>query len=103
MGTVPHAFLGTVPIFDHLCTFKARFLILLVFAWWWGQSPTVNVGGLSPIKTMKRGENMEQWLSVIGEVGFPIVVTLYLLNRIESKLDALNHSIQMLPSQLGRL
>ncbi|MFC5614364.1 YvrJ family protein [Bacillus sp. 7586-K] len=46
---------------------------------------------------------MEQWLSVIGEVGFPIVVTLYLLNRIESKLDALNHSIQMLPSQLGRL
>lgn len=60
-------------------------------------------GGDSPLKTMKRGENMEQWLSVIGEVGFPIVVTLYLLNRIESKLDALNHSIQMLPSQLGRL
>ncbi|MDQ0231368.1 YvrJ family protein [Metabacillus malikii] len=43
---------------------------------------------------------MEQWLAVISEVGFPIVVTLYLLNRIESKLDALNHSIQMLPTQL---
>lgn len=46
---------------------------------------------------------MEQWLSVISEVGFPIIVTLYLLNRIESKLDTLNHSIQMLPSQLQKL
>ncbi|APH03521.1 YvrJ family protein [Bacillus weihaiensis] len=45
---------------------------------------------------------MEQWLNVVSEVGFPIVVTLYLLNRIESKLDALNQSIQMLPSQLGK-
>ena len=45
---------------------------------------------------------MEQWLSVISEVGFPIVVTLYLLNRIESKLDTLNHSIQMLPTQLQK-
>jgi YvrJ protein family len=46
---------------------------------------------------------MEQWLSVISEVGFPIIVTLYLLNRIGSKLDTLNHSIQMLPSQLQKL
>jgi YvrJ protein family len=46
---------------------------------------------------------MEQWISFIGEVGFPIIVTLYLLNRIESKLDALNQSIQLLPSQLGRI
>ncbi|MBZ5752389.1 MULTISPECIES: YvrJ family protein [Metabacillus] len=46
---------------------------------------------------------MEQWLSVISEVGFPIIVTLYLLNRIESKLDTLNHSIQMLPSELQKL
>ncbi|MBU7594515.1 YvrJ family protein [Metabacillus halosaccharovorans] len=45
---------------------------------------------------------MDQWLSVISELGFPIVVTLYLLNRIESKLDTLNHSIQMLPTQLGK-
>ncbi|MBM7606328.1 YvrJ family protein [Metabacillus litoralis] len=45
---------------------------------------------------------MEQWLSVISEVGFPIVVTLFLLNRIESKLDTLNHSIQMLPMQLEK-
>ncbi|MFD2215033.1 MULTISPECIES: YvrJ family protein [Bacillaceae] len=46
---------------------------------------------------------MEQWISFISEVGFPIIVTLYLLNRIESKLDALNQSIQMLPSQLGKV
>lgn len=45
---------------------------------------------------------MDQWISVISELGFPIVVTLYLLNRIESKLDTLNQSIQMLPSQLGK-
>ncbi|MBO1511837.1 MULTISPECIES: YvrJ family protein [Metabacillus] len=45
---------------------------------------------------------MEQWLTVISDVGFPIVVTLYLLNRIESKLDTLNQSIQMLPSQLQK-
>ncbi|MFC0271718.1 YvrJ family protein [Metabacillus herbersteinensis] len=43
---------------------------------------------------------MEQWLDVISDVGFPIVVTLYLLNRIESKLDTLNQSIQLLPTQL---
>ncbi|MGM0873366.1 MAG: YvrJ family protein [Bacillota bacterium] len=44
---------------------------------------------------------MEEWLGVISEVGFLIIVTLYLLNRIENKLDALNHSIQMLPTQLS--
>lgn len=44
---------------------------------------------------------MGEWLGVISEVGFPIIVTLYLLNRIESKLDTLNHSIQMLPAQLS--
>ncbi|CAG9606856.1 YvrJ family protein [Pseudoneobacillus rhizosphaerae] len=30
---------------------------------------------------------MEQFVPLISEVGFPIVVTLYLLYRIESKLD----------------
>ena len=30
---------------------------------------------------------MEEWIKMIGNVGFPIVVTLYLLHRIESKLD----------------
>lgn len=43
---------------------------------------------------------MQEWLQLVSDVGFPIVVTLYLLNRIERKLDDVNHSIQMLPSQL---
>ena len=32
---------------------------------------------------------MEEWIKMIGNVGFPIVVTLYLLHRIESKLDGI--------------
>ncbi|MBU8906508.1 YvrJ family protein [Desertibacillus haloalkaliphilus] len=36
---------------------------------------------------------MEVWLPLLSEYGFPIVVTLYLLHRVEKKLDAVNHSI----------
>lgn len=43
---------------------------------------------------------MEQWMSLMGEVGFPIIVTLFLLYRIESKLDTLIKSIQSLPEKL---
>ncbi|GAA0342795.1 YvrJ family protein [Bacillus carboniphilus] len=43
---------------------------------------------------------MEQWISFVGEIGFPIVVTLFLLHRIESKLDTLIQSIQSLPEKL---
>lgn len=39
-------------------------------------------------------------MNMIKDVGFPIVVTLYLLYRIEGKLDELNTSIQQLPSLL---
>ncbi|MFY0759382.1 YvrJ family protein [Metabacillus dongyingensis] len=45
---------------------------------------------------------MEQWIQLVSEVGFPIMVTLYLLHRIESKLDTLNASIQMLPKQWNK-
>jgi hypothetical protein len=48
----------------------------------------------------KGGNNMEQMLPLISEVGFPIVVTLYLLHRIEAKLTILNDSIQGLPDKL---
>lgn len=42
---------------------------------------------------------MEQlWLSAIGEYGFPIVITFYLLYRIEKKLDKLNQSVLLLQS-----
>lgn len=36
----------------------------------------------------------------ISEVGFPIVVTLFLLNRIEAKLDVVVQSIQSLPERI---
>lgn len=39
---------------------------------------------------------MEMWIPLIGEYGFPIMITLYLLHRIETKLDTLNDSIKNL-------
>ncbi|NWQ41875.1 YvrJ family protein [Bacillus sp. EB106-08-02-XG196] len=43
---------------------------------------------------------MEQIIPFISDVGFPIVVTLYLLYRIESKLDMVVQSIQNLPERM---
>ncbi|WP_053360706.1 YvrJ family protein [Bacillus sp. FJAT-27251] len=43
---------------------------------------------------------MEQFIPLLSEVGFPIVVTLYLLHRIEAKLDNVVHSIQTLPERM---
>ncbi|MGI6189847.1 MAG: YvrJ family protein [Caldicoprobacteraceae bacterium] len=39
---------------------------------------------------------MDQILGFVGNVGFPIVLSVYLLVRIESKLDDLTRSIQEL-------
>lgn len=47
---------------------------------------------------------MEQFIPLLSEVGFPIVVTLYLLYRIEAKLDVVVQSIQNLPERMrGKL
>lgn len=44
---------------------------------------------------------MEQtWLSVLTEMGFPIVVTFYLLHRIEGKLNLLIETINELPNKM---
>jgi hypothetical protein len=43
---------------------------------------------------------MESFIPLISEVGFPIVVTLYLLYRIEVKLDLVVQSIQSLPERI---
>ncbi|MFN7249927.1 MAG: YvrJ family protein [Anaerobacillus sp.] len=43
---------------------------------------------------------MEMWLPVISEYGFPVMVTLYLLYRIEAKLDLLNDSVKHLATIL---
>ncbi|WP_102027526.1 YvrJ family protein [Salirhabdus sp. Marseille-P4669] len=45
---------------------------------------------------------MEQWVNWIPEIGFPIVVTFYLLHRIEGKLDVLIESIIALPDKMDK-
>ena len=32
---------------------------------------------------------MEQWITLIQELGFPIIISFYLLHRIEAKLEAI--------------
>jgi hypothetical protein len=49
---------------------------------------------------MRGGKLMEHWLPFIQEVGFPILVTFYLLHRIETKLDGVIESIQTLPIKM---
>ncbi|MDQ0160062.1 YvrJ family protein [Alkalibacillus salilacus] len=39
----------------------------------------------------------EAWISWVPDVGFPILVTFYLLHRIENKLEQLNNSIKSIP------
>ncbi|OMP67877.1 YvrJ family protein [Domibacillus epiphyticus] len=43
---------------------------------------------------------METLLPLIQDVGFPIIVTFYLLYRIETKLDGVIESIQNLPDKM---
>ncbi|WP_087974768.1 YvrJ family protein [Oceanobacillus rekensis] len=43
---------------------------------------------------------METWIPFMTEVGFPIVVTFYLLPRVEGKLNQLIESIHALPGKM---
>lgn len=43
---------------------------------------------------------MSDWLPFVSDVGFPIVVTLILLYRIETKLDQVVQSIENLPNRI---
>ncbi|OIJ14282.1 MULTISPECIES: YvrJ family protein [Anaerobacillus] len=43
---------------------------------------------------------MEIWIPLISEYGFPVMITLYLLHRIEKKLDTLNDSMTQLANHL---
>ncbi|WP_430790389.1 YvrJ family protein [Virgibacillus flavescens] len=43
---------------------------------------------------------MEAWIAFVTDVGFPIVVTFYLLHRIEGKLNDLIESIHDLPDKM---
>jgi hypothetical protein len=46
---------------------------------------------------------MEELIRIIGNVGFPIAVSAYLLVRIEKKLDELTYAISELRSTLINL
>jgi len=43
---------------------------------------------------------MESWMTWLPEVGFPVVVTFYLLHRMEGKLDMLISSIHKIADQM---
>ena len=36
---------------------------------------------------------MEQWITLIEEIGFPIIVSIYLLHRLEIKLEAIHTAL----------
>ena len=55
---------------------------------------------INPNRNRKEVFMVEQFIPFISEVGFPIVVTLYLLYRIEAKLDMVVQSIQSLPERI---
>jgi hypothetical protein len=48
----------------------------------------------------KRWKKVDQFLPFVSDIGFPIIVTLYLLHRIETKLDTLNETLVELPDRL---
>ena len=45
---------------------------------------------------------MELWVPLISEYVFPVMITLYLLHRIEKKLDILNDSMQSVSNRLSQ-
>ena len=46
--------------------------------------------------------DMQEFFAAVGNVGFPMAVTAFLLVRIESRLGALNDSIQLLIQTIAR-
>ncbi len=43
---------------------------------------------------------IELWIPLIGEYGFPIAITLYLLHRLEQKIDRVIMAVEGLPERL---
>ena len=46
---------------------------------------------------------MTEFLTAMGNYGFPMAVTAFLLVRVESKLGTLNDSIQQLTKAIDRI
>ncbi|MCO7127384.1 YvrJ family protein [Sporolactobacillus shoreicorticis] len=45
-------------------------------------------------------KDLPVWVNVLGNIGFPIVITSYLLLRFEKKLDLLSDSILQLKTTI---
>jgi len=45
------------------------------------------------IFNVREERRMEQWLNMISDIGFPILVSFYLLHRVEVKLDAIHAAL----------
>ena len=45
---------------------------------------------------------LEKFIDIIGNVGFPIAISLYLLIRIEGKLEILTNSINNLSNTMNK-
>lgn len=48
------------------------------------------IDGHSLFSHQKGGGKVDQMVTVIQNIGFPIVISFYLLHRVESKLDAIH-------------
>ncbi|MEK1831350.1 YvrJ family protein [Priestia megaterium] len=45
---------------------------------------------------------IEQWFNLIGDFGFPMVVTFYLLLRFEKKIDHLTEAINKIATSIEK-
>lgn len=45
------------------------------------------------LPSRKGGSLMEQWFNMLSDIGFPILVSFYLLHRVEVKLDAIHAAL----------
>ncbi len=51
----------------------------------------------------KGGFNMTEFLTAMGNYGFPMAVTAFLLVRVENRLGVLNDNIQLLAKVIDRI
>ncbi|MCP1452197.1 hypothetical protein J3D64_005476 [Priestia megaterium] len=67
------------------------------------EKPLIGSSGFS-LFTRNKGEviKIEQWLNLIRNFGFPIVVTLYLLLRFEKKIDHLTEAINKIATSIEK-
>ncbi|MBP3951218.1 YvrJ family protein [Bacillus suaedae] len=46
-------------------------------------------------------DGLNVWMPLLGEYGFPVMVTIYLLYRLEQKIDNVTTAIDRLPEKLS--